>query len=237
MKKQVIKKIVGIIGFSLSIFIFSGCNKVDEEVQNVIDEIALLDEESMDNLDSFEEKYERVMSDYDALWDDQKDQVDNYDTLLEIGDELEDLKQKENEEKMKSYANDFIDALPTYTYQTKNLFMTNFNNYYEYLTDEQKTEALVFKAQFDSFDYFIEDTKQYLKNPNSFTIYDGSIHQAIEGDDGEYSVTIEINYGATNDFGGEVENDAWGIVDFTIDIETQDIEFTGCINSTYVDSL
>lgn len=237
MKKQAIKKSIGILVLALSIFSFSGCNNVDEEVQNVIDEIAMLDEESMDDLDSFEEKYERVISDYDALWDAQKDQVDNYDTLLEIGNKLEDLKQKENEEKMKSYANDFIDSLPTYTYQTKNLFMTNFNNYYEYLTDEQKTEALVFKAQFDSFDYFIEDTKQYLKNPNSFTIYDGSIQKAIKGDDDEYSTTIEIHYGATNDFGGEVENDAWGIVDFTIDIETKNIEFTGCINSTYVDSL
>ena len=235
-KKSFFKKIILLIMICLVTTMLSACG-VDKEVQNVVDDINRLSKESRENLTEFEEKYNNVLNNYQDLWQEQKDQVDNYDVLQEIGNELEELKQKENEEQMKSYAKDFVDSLPTYNYQLRDRFMVDFNSYYDYLNDAQKTEALLVKAQYDSLDYFIEDTIQYLKNPNSFTLYSGSIQRPLGGDNNEYSITIEIDYGATNDFGGEVENNAWGIVDFSIDIETKSIEITGCTNSSYINSL
>ena len=79
-KKSFFKKIFLLIMICLVTTMLSACG-VDKEVQNVVDDINRLSKESRENLTEFEEKYNNVLNNYQDLWQEQKDQVDNYDVL------------------------------------------------------------------------------------------------------------------------------------------------------------
>lgn len=64
--------------------------------------------------------------------------------------------------------------------------------------------------------------KESLKSPRSYYRYSASVSSPKESDD-HYVVTVTLNYGAANSFGGEVTSDIMLPVDLYVDLENIDV--------------
>lgn len=99
--------------------------------------------------------------------------------------------------------------------------------YKQILSDEQIIECLVSIGSWEGLEKAEEYIKGQLKNPHSYKRYSGSVRTPSAGSaDRIYTCSYEIEYGATNSFGGMVEGDMTVVVDFNIDIETLEIDYT-----------
>ena len=76
----------------MSLLLFSGCGKVDEVSQKVMNDINELGEITIEDA----EQIEKILNIYSTLTDSQKDQVNNYATLLEAQETVEMLIEEAN---------------------------------------------------------------------------------------------------------------------------------------------
>lgn len=77
----------------------------------------------------------------------------------------------------------------------------------DYYTHDQLLECMKHYAVYDGYEHALDYLKSKLKNPRSLKVYDVDVRKM--GDplgDGGYTTWYDIEYGATNSFGGEVEN-------------------------------
>lgn len=214
------KQFVGAVLILLSITILYGCGKpkVDESVQNVIQQIDAIGEVSLDS----KGRIESVIAAYEALTDTQKEQVENRNKLDELSATLYNLEKQH-----------FLSTLDDYSFENVNELETAMDEYWSSFNESEKETALLAFARC-SIEKAIENKiKTYLKSPDSFNLYEFE-HGMITQRGDEYSTTAKIRFGATNSFGGEITDTVDAIiVHFTIDVANKSVDFTHLSCSTF----
>lgn len=79
--------------------------------------------------------------------------------------------------------------------------------YSEYMSEEQSVSCLICLGRWAAVDKAEDFLKENLKNPHSYTRYAGRVSTPVENSNYTYcTMYVELEYGATNSYGAEVES-------------------------------
>ena len=157
------------------------------------------------------------------LSSDLKSKVTNYDALQPALDESNAMKAESVMTEIYSYKNSDLETIQ---------FLINENK--EILSEKQLKESLLWYGRWGSLDQAEEKLKSYLKSPRSYYRYSGSISSPTwDEDNNRFKVTIDLEYGANNSFGGEVKDNVSLYSYFTIDEKNCSVTFTGAELTLY----
>lgn len=95
----------------------------------------------------------------------------------------------------------------------------------KFLSDDGIESCLVSCGRWGCIDSAEDYIRSYLKSPRSYYRYSGFVSTPNESD-GHYTVTVTLNYGATNSFGAEVTSEDTVIVLMYIDLEDTSVRFS-----------
>ncbi|MBQ4266382.1 MAG: hypothetical protein IJB85_12805 [Clostridia bacterium] len=98
--------------------------------------------------------------------------------------------------------------------------------YYPYMTDEQKEKCLLSYGRWMCVEKAEEHIIEHLNDPYSYRRYGGNVDSQAVLIDEEYRITVTLDYGAKNQFGGmsRVEKELY--VYFKLDLKNGNVVFT-----------
>lgn len=163
-----------------------------------------------------------LQEDYNELSDDEKSRIKNAESINIAVKKVKKLKAIEAVEEIKDMANGDSSSAKYEVMYNKDL-----------LTKEQIEECLVEIGRWEAVDEADELIISCLKSPKSYNQYEASTYEPYQKDNGNYSVTVKIKYGATNSFNAEVTDIVQIIVEYTVDINDLSISFVDTDFSAY----
>ena len=98
--------------------------------------------------------------------------------------------------------------------------------YYPYMTDEQKQKCLLSYGRWMCVEKAEEHIIDHLNDPYSYRRYGGNVDSRAALKDEEYRITVTLDYGAKNKFGGMVRQEKELYVYFKLDLENGNVIFT-----------
>lgn len=159
---------------------------------------------------------------YKNLSDQEKSKIKNAEALNSAVKKVEKLKAVEVVKEIKNLANGDSSSAEYEIIRNKNL-----------LSKEQIEECLAEIGRWEAVDEADELIISCLKSPKSYNRYEAYTSKPYQEDNGNYSVNIEIKYGATNSFNAEVTDIVNINVEYTVDIEYISVSFVDTDFSTY----
>lgn len=99
--------------------------------------------------------------------------------------------------------------------------------YSSFMSSDQIEKVLLSYGRWKAVEVAENELKTYLKSPRSYYRYSGSVGSPSRQSDGKYKVVIDLEFGATNSFGGEITDDVTMYAYFTIDVDSVDVRFSG----------
>lgn len=207
------KKLLLFVCLLAVLSVLAGC--ANEKVRNV--------EKMIDNIgevsSSSEETLLTIRNEYHALSDAEKTEVRNYEKFQVAEQKYKDI--------MTSSASTEVMLLGAYFMAVEDQedredkVTSVMNKYYEYMSEKDKETCLEYLGVTEALDAVIDEIRPRLKSPKSFHLYSADVWSSpsYEKSTGVYSVLVELNYGATNSYGGEITSTASAFYEFKIDIE------------------
>lgn len=114
-----------------------------------------------------------------------------------------------------SYCKDFERSFPEYLVDYVSTLKDDeveeikriIREYSECMSEEQLIQCMICFGRWDAVETAEDFLKENLKNPHSYHRYSGSVSTPVENRDFAYcTMYVELEYGATNSYGGEVES-------------------------------
>lgn len=211
MNERMKKKLIIVMLLTILILLM-GCTS--EEAQHVIDRI--------DNIGTIHmlsgKQLDEIGQQYDALNDDEKEQVVNYEIYEKAVEEYESY--------MKSTVDEVVEELSYYEPRECENKKDKLFIYYDYMSDEQKRECLARYLFYEEVPDKVELSMKYnLRDPDSFISYGKSASSEItyNPESDTFKGSVHISYGGSNLFGATVRKSRDVIVVFSIDIENKDL--------------
>ncbi len=114
-----------------------------------------------------------------------------------------------------SFCEDFESAFPAYLVDYVSTLKNDeveeikriIREYSECMSEEQSVSCLICLGRWDAVEKAEDFLKENLKNPHSYSRYSGRVSTPVEHSDYAYcTMYVELEYGATNSYGAEVES-------------------------------
>ncbi len=173
------------------------CTKLSSFIDS---ECAELDEYSYDVLLEYKAEYEKLSDEHKAL-------VTNANLIYDNLDKAKELNIKAKIAEIKSYKNNDVEIIRTLI-----------NQYRADFSQEQLLDCVKHLARWEGFNKVEAKLKKALKNPYSYIRESGSSSVSVATDktNGEYYCFVDINYSATNSFGGRLTDSTIGFANFDL---------------------
>lgn len=158
---------------------------------------------------------DEAQSNYDALTDNQKDQVDNYKVLLEAKNEYTKLEEEKVAKESASEISDMIDKLANQSYRKQedvdklnSLYNELKEEYHNLVTNSNQIEEINALTPYENYALAAaNEIRDSLKASDSFKLKEITLTTCKTGSLSPYYVSVR--YSATNSFGGEKDTSSF----------------------------